>query len=219
MMCFGPYVCAAAIIGLAGAASAQSAGDTTFGGGLSVLGATLEGTYQIDPETRVRGVLIGGFGYDDSETDDDGNTYEIDLSVAAAAVMVDFYPNGPGWRVSGGLLLDLSEIEATGTGAFDEPFEINGETFDGGEIVGEAGFRNQISPIVTTGYDYPINDEWIISGEIGAIFTGGFDIEATANSDLLQAEIDADADFQDLQSDARDIELLPYISVTVGFRF
>ena len=219
MFRFCPLVCAVAGIGLTGAASAQSVGEVTLGNGLSVLGATFEGTYQIEPDARLRGVLIGGVSYDATEEDDDGNTFSIDAELSAAALLVDFYPYGPGWRISGGVLLNMSDVAALGTGGPTEPFEINGETFVGGVVEADVTFANQIAPMVTTGYDYPINENWVLSGEVGAIYTGGFDIDVTANSDALQAEIDSDPDYLDLRSDANDVTLLPYVSVSVGFRF
>lgn len=212
-------VSAFVVVGLGGTASAQDVGETILANGFSVLGATLEGSYQIEPDARVRGVLIGGLSYDQTEEDDDGNSYEIDASLTAAAVLVDFFPTGPGWRLSGGVLFNASDLEALGTGGPSEPFEINGQTFVGGVVEADVRFNNQIAPMITTGYDYPINENWILSGEIGAIFTGGFDIDVTANSDALQTEIDNDPDYQELRSDADDLTILPYISVSVGYRF
>jgi hypothetical protein len=135
-------------------AVAQEVGDTTIGGGLSIFGVTVESTYQIEPDLRLRGVAMGGFNFDDTDTDDDGNTYDIDLNIAAAALLVDHYPSGPGWRVSGGLLINLSDLSAEGRGEDTEPFEINGETFDGGIVTGDARFANELAPMVTAGYDY-----------------------------------------------------------------
>ena len=209
----------AAVTGFAGAAHADTFGDTTLGGGLSILGATIEGTYQIEPDARIRGMFIGGISYSDSELDDDGNTYAIDAEISAAALLVDFYPHGSGWRISGGVLFNVSDIEALGTGGPSEPFELNGTTYDGGSVAAEVSFVNQVAPMVTTGYDYPLNENWVLSGEIGAIYTGGLNIDVTANRNALQAEIDNDADYEDIRSDARDLTLLPYISVSVGFRF
>lgn len=206
-------------LGLAPSAYAQSVGDTTFGGGLSVFGPTLEGSYQFEPLLRLRGVAIGGLSYSDTDEDDDGNAYDIDLSVAAAAILVDHYPKLTGWRLSGGLLFNLSDFQATGTGAETEPFEINGRLFDGGEVLGEAEFVRNIAPMVTVGYEHAFENNWVLSGEVGAIFTGGFATDLTANSDLLQAEVDINQDFQDFQSDARSFDVLPYMSVAVSFRF
>lgn len=205
--------------GLAGPALAQSVGEMTLGGGLSIFGPTLEATYQLEPALRLRGVAIGGLSYTDTEEDDDGNTYDIDLSVAAAAIMLDHYPDDTNWRLSGGLLFNLSELEAEGRGADTQPFEINGQTFAGGTVLGEAEFSRNVAPMVTVGYDHDLGNNWILSGEFGAIYTGGLSTTLTANSDPLQAEVDANEDFNDLRGDARGIALLPYLSVSVSFRF
>ena len=213
---FCSFVLFVASIGLA---SAQTVGETTIGGGLSILGATLESAYQVAPDLRMRGVVMGGLNYSDTEEDDDGNAFDIDLSVGAAAFLVDHYPSGPGWRISGGLLVNLSDIAATGRGAETEPFEINGETFDGGVVTGEAEFANNLAPMITAGYDYDFGNDWYLSAEVGAIYIGGIETSFTANSDALQDAVDDDPDFRDAQADAEDIDFLPYVSMTVSFRF
>lgn len=219
MLCFVRFVSVAALGCLAGSVSAETYTESTLGGGLSLFGPTLEGTYQIEPDTRLRGVLIGGLSYSDAAEDDDGNNYAIDASVSAAALLVDFFPNGPGWRVSGGVMFNMSDFEALGAGGPIEPFEINGRTYSGGEVAAEVTFANQIAPMVTTGYDYQLNDDWVISGEVGLIYTGGLEVDAIANSAALQDEIDNNPDYRDFRDDAADLAVLPYISIAVGFRF
>ena len=200
-------------------AQAQSVGETTVGGGLTLFGPSLQGTYQIEPNVRLRGLAIGGLSYTDMDSDDDGNQYAIDLDVAAAAILVDHYPQGEGWRLSGGFLFNLSDLQATGTGEADEPFEINGQIFDGGSVLGEGEFRRSIAPMVTVGYDHPLSENWILGADVGAIYTGGFDTTFTANSAALQTEVDNSEDFQDFTDEARSYPFLPYVGVTVSFRF
>lgn len=204
---------------LATSAVSQTIGETTIGGGLSIFGPTLQGTYQIEPTVRLRGVAVGGLSYSDTDEDDDGNQYAIDLDIAAAAILFDHFPGGDGWRLSGGLLINLSDLQATGSGAAGEPFEINGQTFSGGSVLAEGEPLRNVAPMVTVGYDHALNDRWILGAEIGVIYMGGVETTFTANSDLLQAEIDSSADFQDFADDARDYPLLPYLGVTISYRF
>lgn len=197
---------------------AQDVGDASFGSGISIFGPTFETAYVFEPNYRLRGVLIGGWEFDQSGTDDDGNTYDVDADVTAAAILVDHYPSGPGWRFSGGLFLNMSEFDAVGRGALGA-FEVNGVTFDQGIVDATARFSRGISPMVATGYEYVLSEDVSFSGEFGAIYTGGLEATLVANSDALQDAIDNDPDFQDPIDAANSIALLPYVSIAVNFRF
>lgn len=200
-------------------AAAQTVGDTFVGSGISTFGATLEGAYQFEPTTRVRGIAMGGINVDSSGEDDDGNTFTYDVSIAAAAVLLDYFPQGAGWHFSGGVLLDLTDISGVGMGAETEPFEINGETFDGGRVDADASFSNRLAPMVAVGYEYDFGNNWLLNGELGAVYIGGIDASYTANSEPLQDAIDDDEDFQSAIADGSDITLLPYIGITMSYRF
>lgn len=184
---------------------AQETGDVTIGAGLSTFGANLEAAYQIDPQWRARGALMGGISADYEETDN-GDTVEGDFDLGAFAVLADYYPLQNGWRVSGGLLLSNTELSASGTAA-GEAATVSGE------------FANPASPMITTGYDLRFGQGWSFNSEIGVVFNGGIDLEFTADNPLNQAVIDADADVQDAISDASDIVALPYLSLGFSYRF
>lgn len=198
--------------------SAQDIGDTSASVGLSTFGVNLEGTYQILPQWRMRGAIMGGLNYSGTETED-GNTFEVDAGLGAFAVMADYYPTTTGWRVSGGVLVNNSNIDSTTTASTSNPIEIDGINYGAGSIKVDANFSKKISPIVTTGYDYRFAKNWMLSGEIGAIYTGGIDLDATGSTAQLQTAIDASVDYRDARRDAADLEFYPYISVTVGYSF
>lgn len=197
----------------------HTVGDTTFGGGVTLFGPMVEGAYTFEPNLRLRGMLIGGWDFDATETDDDGNTFDLDVDPAAAAILIDHYPRGDGLRFSGGLLFDLSEISGVGRGAGPDGFEVNGETFDEGVVIAEAGLGSRVAPMIAAGYEYPLDDQWVLSGELGAIYAGGLSATLMANSDPLQEAIDDDDDIEQSLSDAASLTILPFISVAVSFRF
>ena len=94
-----------------------------------------------------------------------------------------------------------------------------GEFFETGSMDVDANFVNTLSPIVTTGYDYRFKNNWTLSGEIGAVYTGGVDLSATSATAEIQTAIDASEDYRSARNDASDVTFLPYISVTVGYSF
>lgn len=196
---------ATALTTIGAMATAQEAGDVTVGGGLSTFGLNLEGAYQIDPQWRARGVLMGGLGLDFEETED-GDTVEGDFSLGGLAALADYYPMQNGWRISGGLFLSNTELDASG--------QVDGDNAD---VTAE--FSNAVAPMITTGYDWRFGDGWAFTSEIGVIFTGGIDIEYTAENPNDQADIDADPDVQDAISDAEDVNALPYLALGVSYTF
>ena len=195
---------------VAGTANGQEAGDISAGVGISSLGANLEAAYQIDPTYRVRGAFIGGIDVSYEESDADGE-FEGNFQLGGLALIGDFYPLQNGWRVSGGLFFSSSELSATGTadidGLGDQDVELTAE------------FSSAIAPMVTTGYDLRFGDGWSFNSEIGLIFTGGIDLEVTADDPLVQGQVDDDADLQDAIDDAADISLYPYIGFGLSYTF
>ena len=73
--------------------------------------------------------------------------------------------------------------------------------------------------MITTGYDYRFSNNWILSGEVGAIYTGGLTFEATSDNALLQAEIDSDSDIEQARDDLAEFKFYPYLAITVGYSF
>lgn len=197
----------------------QQVDQATVGGGVSIFGPFVEGTYMFEPNLRVRGVIIGGWDFDTSETDDSGNSFDLDIDPAAAAILIDHYPSDTGLRFSGGLFFDMSELTAIGRPSATETFEFNGETFDAGQIVVDAGFSAEVAPMVTVGYEYDLEEQLVFSGEVGAIYAGGVSATVVADNDPLQEAIDEDADFQDALSEAGNISILPYLSLSISYRF
>lgn len=206
------------LVSAAASVSAQEVGEYSAAIGLSTFGANYEAIYQLRDNVRLRGAVMGGINYSGTETED-GATYDVDANLSAFAVMADYYPTNSGWRVSGGLLANGSKIDSTITGSSADPIEIDGEFFETGSMDVDANFVNTLSPIVTTGYDYRFKNNWTLSGEIGAVYTGGVDLSATSATAEIQTAIDASEDYLSARNDASDVTFLPYISVTVGYSF
>ena len=201
------------------AAAQQDIGGSSVGGGITLFGPMVQTSYVFEPNLRVRGMVIGGWDFDTTETDDDGNVFDIDIDPAAAVILIDHYPHGEGLRFSGGLMFDLSEIGAVGRGLGVEGFEVNGEQFDGGVVTADAGLGSRVAPMVAAGYEFALDDQWVLSGEFGMIYAGGLSVTLDANSDPLQDAIDNDADIQQNLSDAAGQTILPYLGLAVSFRF
>lgn len=210
---------AAVIFSIVGqAARADDVGDFTFWNGVSTFGATFEGGYQIAPEYRLRGAWMGGLSLDQS-AEDGGNTYEVDGALGAVSLILDYTPIQADWRLSGGVVFSRTYVDVIAQGSAGDPIEFDGETFDSGIATGRADFARQAAPIVTAGYDFPLSDRWVLSGEVGAVFVGGVALELVGNSQALQDALERDDEVISAKQDAADFTAYPYISISVGYKF
>jgi len=194
---------------LASASCAEEGPAWSLGAGLSTMGANVEAQYRLTPRIGLRGVVSGGINrdFDVSDTDFDisGN-----IKMGATSLLLDAYPLGGSWRISAGLLKSGMEFNAAGT------VDVSGvqETADV-----TARFSKSTAPIVTTSYDVRLGKSLAITPEIGVIFNGGIDLAFEATGTTLQSTIDNDPDVQDAIQTAADINKLPYIALTISYRF
>ena len=201
------------------AAQAQEAGDMSVGLGVSTFGGNLEASYVINEQLRVRGALMGGFSYEESGAESGEGSYEFDASLGGVAVLADYYPTHSGWRLSGGLFLSNTDFNGIAEATASNPIEIDGTDYTSGSVTSKAEFKNTVSPVLTTGYDLHFANNWTFSSEIGAIFIGGVDFSASSDDATLQAEIDSSVDYQEARDDADDLDIYPYLSFGLGYRF
>lgn len=191
-------------------AAAQDAGELSVAAGVSTLGANLEAAFQPDPSYRIRGGLIGGIDVSYEESDADSELAG-DAELGGLMLLGDYYPLQNGWRLSGGLFFSNTELSATGT------TDVEGLGTEAVSI--SAAFTNEVSPMITTGYDLAFGDGWSFNSEAGIIFTGGIDLEFVADNELVQDDVDNDPDVQEAIADAGDINIFPYIGLSLSYRF
>jgi hypothetical protein len=187
----------AAIAASAIAAQAQ-AQDLSVGLGVTSFGYSLHGEYEIQPNLSVRAMVMGGVDVSDTFEDDD---YSVDgkLELGGFAVLADFYPLANAWRVSGGLFVSNTEL----TGTFDD----DGDIYDG-----KIAFKNDVAPMITTGFNYPFATGWSLSGDIGVIVSS---LEVSS-SDTTPTVRDSIAEAND---DLSDIPVFPYIGFAVSYSY
>ena len=194
---------------LASASCAQEGTAWSLGAGLSTMGANVEARYRLTPRIGLRGVMSGGI---DQDFDVSDTNFDIagNIKLGATSLLLDAYPLGGSWRISAGLLKSGTEFNAAGT------VDVSGvqETADV-----TARFSKSTAPIVTTSYDVRLGKSLAITPEIGAILNGGIDLAFAATGTTLQSTIDNDPDVQEAIQTAADIDKLPYIALTISYRF
>lgn len=184
---------------LAMAAAPALGEEFRVGGGLTSLGPVVEGVRPLSERFALRGQLIGGLSVTVNSTFGlGGSDYDIDGSAHLGGVMVlgDYHPLASGWRISGGLFVSNSDLEADFVGPV---------TFSG-EIRPEP----QLAAVLTTGYTHALNDTWMLSADIGAIFSQLRVRTANTSPDVLR-EVEL------INDDLDDLPVLPFASVTFSY--
>ena len=210
-------VITASIFCLSTPVSAQNTEDSSISFGFSTFGASLEGAYRFLPNWRMRGAITGS-NYFVSETYN-GTKFNVDADFASLSVLADYYPTSSGWRLSGGILVNNSSGHAIATASTTNKIEIDDKTYTSGTVTVDARFNIKVSPVVTTGYDYRFGKNWTLSGETGAVYTGGIDLQTTGGTAELQTAIDDSVDFKNAKKKASEKNIYPYISVSLSFSF
>lgn len=167
-----------------------------------------------------------GFNYFSHDQDDelDDIDYDTEATLNTLSALLDWHPMGNGFRVSGGLFYNKSDlsIESTTTGLVD----IGGTSFPisaSDKLKGDAEF-DPIAPYLGIGYGHYFgnNGNLSLTADLGVMFQGEPDVSLSAEGALatapgIQAALQQEED--DIQDDADEFEYFPVISVGLSYRF
>jgi hypothetical protein len=155
----------------------------------------------------------------------DGTDYDTTVGTEdiVFGAMLDFYPMQQlGLRVSGGFVYGNVAGTGTATATAANPITIGSTALSGGEVVSVVNdFVNDVSPILSLGYDMPIaNSKWVLSAEVGALFNGGYNTDVSVTGGVTTvAAAEVQAEIDRIKNDIPDINVYPYVSLMVGIRF
>jgi hypothetical protein len=239
---------AAGALALAGSAVAKD--ETTLGISLeaSTLGAGLSLGMPVGERFNLRGVYHG-YTYDIDEVEDDsGATYDGELDLKSAGLMLDFHPFKGAFRITAGLASNGNEITLTGvpTGG---TFEVGDCTYEsdptpGNELAvdGTVEFAST-APYVGLGWGGNMNSEpgFFMTFDVGVLLSGSPDtslsgrggVRAQAGqgglcgNELTYEDASTYQPFLDevekaedeVNDETKDYELWPNIALGIGWRF
>lgn len=190
---------AATVLGTcATVATAQDLNELSVGVGVTNFGLSLEGEYAVSPQIGVRGMLMGGFSIDD-QFDVDEATVDGEADFGGLAIVGDYYPLSNSWRISGGLFFSNTDVTGEVT---DE-----GTTYDG-----EIAFKNDVAPLITTGFSTEIAQGWSVSGDVGVIISS-LEVSSDDTTGTVQDDI------AELNNDLEDIPVFPFIGFAVSYSY
>lgn len=178
--------------------SAQEVGDLSVGIGATSMGASLEVQYGATPNLAVRGMVMGGINLDDEFDVEDG-TLDGKAELGGLAVVGDYYPFANPWRVSGGLF--FSNFSLSGT-----------YTDTSGSYEADIAFKEDVIPMITTGFDYEFTSGWSLTGDVGVLVSS---LEASSDS----ADPTVQADIADLNADLEDVPVFPFVGLAVTYTY
>jgi len=155
--------------------------------------------------------------------------YDGKVKLNSGGVMLDVYPFGGGFRISGGARINKNKARGIGqpTGG---TFDINGQSYDASTLVTSVRADTDIkdfAPALTVGYGGGTSSGFVFGIEAGALFQGSVKIKpltitgqcATTPTLCPGLAADLDAERQSVNDDIDDYKVYPILQLTVGYRF
>ena len=188
----------------------EASSEFAIGVGVSTIGVTLEGTYQLSPRLRLRGLYAQS--PDLAFSDDVGGIpYEFSWDGYGLALLADYrFPNSP-FLITAGVLYSEHRIIGRASGTFT----VNNEAYTTDlEAIAEFDFR--WLPVVALGLEYPIRGGVLLTGEAGIAYSGGVEARLTAIGGSVSSD-DIIAETADFEDDF--LEFYPFINIGLKLRF
>jgi len=210
------------LLALAAAAFASPA-SAQFGFALraSTLGIGGDVSYPVSPKFNVR---LGGsyIGYSQSKVidqDDISVQYNADGHAASGQLMADFFPMGNMLRLTGGLVLNLTEANAKVFSV--KPYTINAgqpdeKTFSAermGTLSAKVGYKNPVAPYLGFGFGNPTRGGFGFELEVGAMYAGQPKIEMSGTGLIGPTAAQA----PELEKGLESFRIYPMLSLGLSF--
>ena len=155
------------------------------------------------------------------EVDLDKATCDGKITWATIPILLDWYPAGSDFRLSGGMIVNNNKVALSAKPK--EDFELNGVDYSIGGMDGSITFDN-VAWYIGVGSGNAVGDGRLhFACDMGVMFQGKPKAEATATASIpaLQDALNADlqAEVDDFQKDLNAFIIYPVISVGVSFAF
>lgn len=206
-----------ALLGVSGQVWAQSHAVT---GKIGMLGLGVEYGYAVSERLTLRAGLNGGsIGFDAEES---GIDYAFDFKWDSLLAAVDFHPFAGAFRLYGGLLRNDNTLLAASTPT--APINIGGTLYapeEIGVLTGTIGF-DSTAPFLGLGWDWSRYRRVGVTLDIGLLSQGTPRAALRASEGLIsdpQFAADIATEQQELQDALDDLDLLPFVTLGVTFRF
>ena len=209
----------ALLAGNAFAGGTASMGVEGIGVGAKVgtLGLGLEAIKPVNNNLDLR-VGVNKFDYDANETLD-GVDYTATLGMQTVSALADFHPAANGFFVSGGIMANDNNLNATAAVTAAEPVTIGTNTITSGTVTSDISF-DDLSPYVGVGYRKPVSSAkgLTFAADAGVLLQGDPKIALTESTGTV-SQSDIDAEIASVRDDVDALKNLPVISLGVVYNF
>ncbi len=223
---------AGACIAILALAPSPGRADAALAGKAGTLGVGVELTAGISRQVNAR-FGLNGFTYSERREASDIE-YDAEANLQTATALLDFHPGGRGFRLTGGLVYNNTEIEgesiepASGfyeIGRFQVPVELVGSldaTVDFDPVVPYAGLGWGNAVGGDGGWSFAFDLGVIFQGEADATLTPVIPADSPINTipglrELLDVELAREE--RELEEEAADYDLYPVLSIGVSYKF
>jgi hypothetical protein len=172
---------------------------------------------------RVLNLRVGAsfFSYSTNITETNID-YAAKLKLGAIPIAVDVFPFKNWFRLGGGIVFNLNEVEGTGQ-ANSGLIEIGDSQYtpqDIGQVNGKVKF-NRAAPYIGLGFNNPIKRFGHVGffADLGILYHGTPKPSLTTTKTIpgLQAEIDKE--LQQMNQDIKDYKIFPVLQLGLSYRF
>ncbi|WP_242116104.1 hypothetical protein [Sphingomonas lacusdianchii] len=150
-------------------------------------------------------------------------SFDGKIKLNSFGAMVDVYPFGGNFRLSGGARINNNEIGLAATPNVD--VEINGNEYSPQEVgtLSTSAAPKKFSPALTFGWSGKNRRGFMVGVESGVLFQGSFKIDpltstGTARNDAT-FRADLEAERLSLQKDVDKVKVYPIFQFAIGYRF
>lgn len=171
------------------------------------------------------GVNYASHSYSGNTSDTD---YNFKLKLATFDALLDYYPMGGVFRITGGLAYNGNKIESNAKANGDGTFTVNSNTYaaaSAGTISGTIDFR-KAAPYVGIGWGNSAkNAGWGFAMDLGALLQGSPKAALTnsgctaSTAVCTQLASDVAAESAKLEDDAHNFKAYPVVRVGLSYRF
>lgn len=202
-----------------------------FTGGVGTLG--LEGIYTRNLNSYFDLVLgYSMLDYDDTFSDDDGNSFSASATIEAPRIGLQFFPLGF-LNMEVGLVMGAPDIGVEVRPNENDTFDIGDNTYQASEIgylSGDVAFENDTAPYVLFGIGRNVGGGLGLSLSLGAIQYGKpnvdlrtrdcqFSITDLLSTACLSLAADVEAEEGKINNDLDEFELWPFLRIGLTYSF
>jgi hypothetical protein len=186
--------------------------------------------YKFNPNLHARlGLNAVGFNLDYTSQ---GIDYKAKFTPTNVHLLGDFFPFGGGLRLTGGLIFQGNQFNATGTpnsSALPTQISLGGTNYnlsDVGSVSSEGSFSNSVAPYLGIGFGTPLSSGLGFNFDAGVMFAGSAKVKLRANipssvDPTIQNNIRNSLAEQEriTNNDIGSFGLYPVLSVGISYAF